>query len=876
MLVSSYLFSSNIVVPDEYEVLEDNGLTYIYGEEYREVVPEIKAYQKGVMATYKKEFGFSLDDTLRVGLATSNNQIANGFSTQIPFNSQIFYGAGASYIDYFCFSSWLKTLIIHETVHNFQLNPKENFFSKVGHQAFGNSPIVFLGLFPIFPLPNVTESSFVLEGNAVLNESRFANGGRLFSGYALAELVALAKAGKITPELMYNATLEFPYGEKFYLVGGFFQQFLVKRYGFEKVNGYFKTYSTQPFPFFSNSVFEEQFGKNFEQLLAEFTQEVQKKHGNAQKSKGKLIATSQLFVPLNRNEDEIYTLIGDRKSAPKLLNFNRHSKSFRLHSNSWREGEVFKQGNQFYTQSSAKTSPVKIEMGLFDEAGYLKEGTGSKAVQGYLQNGKEVYFDIKSSLEEPHIYVDGNFYTKSHSSVHVDKNDLYYFVQEGETRTLFKNKTALYSFEGHYGFITDVDTSGAIYFIGSSKHGSTVYKLENRVVKRVSRADNIIDFKFINEQEALVATVTDYGYEYRKIVLEDTLKMTPFSPKVVATQIQENKIVTKHLPSKMLKAKNYNSLTQLEYSSLTPFFAYGDYEGVRVDAVASFVDPLWQNQLSLIGSHNKQRDIVGVKYDNSAFRLAFGGAYYKVFKNKNYNNSDKRDDGYELYASFPWLEEGYWDVFSTLAYTKAYDTLYRKPLTASLDIRNRKQYGFSKYANSLNALTLFSSKDRDTTVYGGSYEYQHDLGWQSYVGLNGTYMKSNMVNIFEEKGVELSDTLSNLQSDNATLDVPSFTFRTYAQEVKMVELSLKKVFDGSLYFYSLPLSLQRESLYAKQRHYDIDFSTTVQKSYDETRVGLELDLLFLHKFTIPLSIEWIHNKDVLDQNKGRILIGGSF
>jgi len=66
---------------------------------------------------------------------------------------------------------------------------------------------------------------FLLEGNAVLNESRFGNGGRLYSGYALAELIEMANGGLITPELTYNSTLEFPYGEKSYLIGDFFRSF---------------------------------------------------------------------------------------------------------------------------------------------------------------------------------------------------------------------------------------------------------------------------------------------------------------------------------------------------------------------------------------------------------------------------------------------------------------------------------------------------------------------------------------------------------------------------------------------------------------------------------------------------------------------------
>ena len=877
-LLSLSYVTAGVVVPDDYEVSEGDDISYIYGAEYKENLPDIKTYQKKVIEGYEKEFGFALDDKLRVGLATSNNQIANGFSTQIPFNMQLFYGAGASYIDYFCFSSWLKTLLIHETSHNFQLNAKDNFIAKTGHKIFGNNPILFLGLFPLFSIPNITESAFILEGNAVMNESRFGNGGRLFSGYALAEVVALAKAGKITPQLMYNDTLEFPYGEHFYLVGGFFQQFLVKRYGIKKVNGYFKRYSAQPMPFFTNTIFRKQFGKSFEQLLGKFVEELKQEHTSAKELHGELLATSLAFVPLNGDKDEIYTLISDRKSEPQLFKIDRKTRKSTFTFDDYREGEVFKVDGDYYTQGSANTSPVKIEMGLFDDDGFLKEGTGGKSIQGYTQSGKEVYVDVKKSLEAPQVYVDGTFYTESYSSVHVDKDDLYYFKQEGEKRTLFKNKTALHSFEGHYGFVVDVDEQGGIYFIGSSEHGSTVYRFFNGEIKRVSEADNIIDFKLLDNQKALAVTIGAEGYSYIITTLGEFKSSSVYAQKVVAVE-KENPLTSKPFREQKqtaLQSHAYNSLTNLEYSSWMPLLSYSALSGYGVDVMATFVDPLLQNQLSLFGSYNKQQSIVGASYDNSAFRLNFGASYYQVLKNSNYDNSDYRDSGYDLYATFPWLEQGYWSLSSTLAYTKPYDDIYREPLTLSLEMINKKQYGFSKYANSLNGLTLFASEDRENQMYGATYSYKHDLVWQSYVGLKGTYLKSDEVDTFNEKGIELDDTFSSLQSDLGTLDIPSFSFKTYAQEVKMAELSLAKVFDGSLYFYSFPLSLQRETVYAKQHRYEIKFSDTVSKSYDETIIGTEFDLLFLHKIGVPLSVEWIHNRDVVDQNKVRVLIGGSF
>jgi hypothetical protein len=106
--------------------------------------------------------------------------------------------------------------------------------------------------------------------------------------------------------------------------------------------------------------------------------------------------------------------------------------------------------------------------------------------------------------------------------------------------------------------------------------------------------------------------------------------------------------------------------------------------------------------------------------------------------------------------------------------------------------------------------------------------------------------------------------------------VPTFSHTTYADEVKVAEVSFKKVFDGSIYNYSLPLSLQRESVYVKQRLYDIDFTDKINKKYNETVIGLEADLLFLHKISIPMSMEYLYNPDVQDKEQFRFLFGTQF
>ena len=872
LILPIILYSETIIVPDDYKIVEDNNISYIYSPEYEKIIPKIKDYQKEIIGQYEDEFGFKLDDTLRVGLASQNNQIANAFSTQIPFNSQIFYGAGAGDIDYFCFNSWLKTLLIHETAHNFQLNPKENKASKISHKIVGNTPISVLGGYPFFPIPNFMINSFLLEGNAVLNESRFGNGGRLYSGYALAEVVSMARDGKIVPELMYNSTLNFPYGEKSYLVGGFFQQFLFKRYGAKKVNGYFKLKSKQLFPFFTSSAFKRNFGKSFKVLLAEFVEDIKSKHSNYKTTNGKIVAKSQFFVPINRTSNEIYTLIGDYQSYPKIFSLKKSTKEISFKSGAYRVGEPFKIDNKYYTVSSAKISPTKIKMGLLDSGAYMKDKTKGKIIQGFLPNGDMVYFNIEKSLETPHIYINNKFYDTSNSSVFVSqKGDIYYFKQNGHKRTLYKNKKPLFSYKGHYGFVSDIDINN-IYFIALSENGSTVYSYKNGEIKRVSDGDDIIEFKKINSKEALVASINSNGYNYQII---DINPKNQAITQTIYIDDKNSKITKNNLPFKptntKLKSENYHPLKELSFSSLEQSMGYGDYEGFILNLKANFTDPAMQNSLGLMFSGDKQRLIGGVSYENSSHQLEFGGNFFGLNHNEKYDSSDEDDYGYSTHLKLPFLAKGYYRASTTLDYTKAYDSIYRKPLTLSLDISNIKQFGISKYPNHLNLLNTFLSQDREDNIYGASYSWLYGLGWQSYIGLKGSYLKSDNVDNKEERGVKIDDNWANLQDEKAKIIMPTLNDTLYAKEVKTAEISLYKTIDTPLYFFSFPISLQRESIYAKYKIYDIDF-VNKNKKYNETTLGVENDLVLFNNFTLPIKFEFLYNPDVKDKSLFRVLV----
>ncbi len=875
ILFPLFLTAETFIVPDDYKITKDEKIDYIYSDEYETILPDIKAYQEELLTQYEKDFGFKLDDKLQVVLASLNNQEANGFSTQVPFNMQVFYGSGSMFVDYFCESSWLKGLINHETTHNFQLNPKENWLAKASHKIFGNVGMIDTPLIPLFPIPNSFENPFILEGNAVLNESRFGNGGRLYSGYALAEVVAMARAGEIRPELMYNKTLKFPYEEKNYIVGGFFQKFLMQKYGIKKVNSYFKEYSNQYFPIFTDAVFEKEFDKTFTALLDEFVEDIKEKHKSFRVTEGKIVATSKSASSLNSDDEEIYVRVSDLLSKPKILKFNKQTKEVAFKSGSWGGGKAFKIEQEYFTQTFSKTSPAKLTMGLFNENLFLKEGTSSKVIQGFMPNGKQVYFDIATSIESPHIYVGDKFYDTSNSSVYVDKEgNIYYFKQDKHKRTLYKNKKPLFSYVGHYGFVTDVDENGAIYFIAKSKDGSSAYRYNNSKIERVTQGDDVIDIKLINSQEAVVMSISAKGFNYQIVTLE------PQNQEVSTTNYELEDNLSKVLKKselfqskEALKSNDYNALKEIRFSSIEPSFE-GNEEGSAITLKANFEDPLNRNSLSTILSFDSNKTVVGAEYSNMTHQLEYGATLYGVEHQDNYVGTED-DHGYSAYLRLPFLDVGYWYGSAMLDYTKAFDSIYRKPLTLSMNISNYKQYGISRYANHSNQLSLFASRDRDTDSFGIEYSWMHDLGWQSYIGFDTSYLSSNQADNSFEKGIRVSDNLADIQNEKAQVIMPTLNQTLFAKEAITGEISLYKTFDIPLYAYHLPISLQRENFYIKHKIYDFELQDG-NKQYKETTFGLTNDTIILNQLKMPITTEWIYNEDVVDKLQFKFFLGKRF
>lgn len=881
LYATSIPFSGDSVVPQDKSYfkhqLQNQDIELIYTHDNIFFAKQSAEIETPLNRDYENYFDWKLDETLYVGLISDNNQVANGFSTQFPNNRQINYVGGALNVDYFCSKSWLNTLLYHETAHNYQANVKGSLVSQSFHFLFGNGAF----LLPSFvTIPNSLLNPFVLEGNAVLNESWHGNGGRLYSGRFAAQTALQAKAGKITPANMYNSRVEFPYGESYYIQGGFYNLYLAQNYGLKKTNSFFKNNSTYWFwPFFTNDAMYESIGVNFEESLASFAKEQKTIASKMKAASGETIASSQYFYPLSNSKESIFFLTNESaKRAPELLVLDKKSQELTKRRESWLSGKVIKVDDEYYTQGSAKTSPMKISQGLFSSGGFIKEGSDSKVIQAYLSDNRAVYFDVASSYSEPHLYVGDSFYGVVNSSVIVDaKDNLYYFKQEGKRRTLYKNRTPLFSYQGFYGVVSDVDSKGAIYFVANSFYGATLYRYKNHTLSRASSADNIVEARLVNDKEVLLAAISDKDYYY---VITDISEVQG-KPYDVKHFFEEKPYYGEYTKSAAVEEldlnSSYNSFLEMHYSGTDASLGYSTTAGVVGDLTFNFADPLTQNAANVFVSRDESNiSLAGIGYSSSLYLLEYGFSLYGVIDNAQ--KEDTRSSGVTASASLPLYESAYYKIALNAYYYQDYDALSRKPMSTTVHLSHYEQYGISMYANAANSLELYGVSERGDKIFGGSYSFTHDLYEDLYAGFQLKYSETDAKSGEGERGVKVSNLSFFQDMDPSAITMASIASTGYVKRASYAEINLAKVFNFSAYFFTFPLSLQRESLYIRYRYYDILAFDKTKYNTGETTVGGVLSTVVLNSFEFPLTLEYLHNKAdfILEENSYRFLFGYNF
>ncbi len=185
--------------------------------------------------------------------------LANGYSTPLPFNETTLYLIPPDEGELLDNSDWLEMLITHELTHTVHLD-KVHSTPDTLRQVFGRVPVLF---------PNLFEPLWAIEGIATFNESTPEKGqGRLRGPTFEAWLRIERERGFLSLDEINSDGRALPTSKQ-YLYGVYFYDFLIRKYGRDAAFLYIHNYSKNILPRVkSNPVYLT--GKTLDVLWEEF------------------------------------------------------------------------------------------------------------------------------------------------------------------------------------------------------------------------------------------------------------------------------------------------------------------------------------------------------------------------------------------------------------------------------------------------------------------------------------------------------------------------------------------------------------------------------------------------------------------------------
>lgn len=204
---------------------------------------------------------------------------ANGYAAPVPYNKEhlwLVYGGPNSTLQS-KFDSWLQEVIVHEYTHTMQMDLSEGWtgslrsvFGRVGREALLFIPQI---LMPTLTSPNSDLPTMLKEGLAVHEETdnfQFAGRGRS-AYYNMVMRTDVLENNILTRD---QASGKYPLQRFFadspvYLYGYFFNAYIAKKYGEDRLMAISREYS-QAFPVTINDVFLRVIGKSLPTVWDDF------------------------------------------------------------------------------------------------------------------------------------------------------------------------------------------------------------------------------------------------------------------------------------------------------------------------------------------------------------------------------------------------------------------------------------------------------------------------------------------------------------------------------------------------------------------------------------------------------------------------------
>ena len=280
---------------------------------------EVADISERVHDRLSKTFNWTPKSRTQVVL-TDRFDFSNGLAYPMPRNwMQLIVKAPDSFSSLGDYNNWLETLIIHEYTHILHFDKAKGI------------PLALRNVFGrfIFLFPNLIQPPWLIEGLATHEETDNEHDiGRGQNSY-YRMLMRMEVENGIKPLEQVNQPLvSWPMNTSRYLYGVYFHNFIVSRYGEEKIQALIENYSDNIIPLAINSNSKEVLGKSLDELWTEFKEYLNEEFApeikNIQKTgvtTSKQLTKSGYFntSPKVAPNGDVYFIQRDMASEPRLM-----------------------------------------------------------------------------------------------------------------------------------------------------------------------------------------------------------------------------------------------------------------------------------------------------------------------------------------------------------------------------------------------------------------------------------------------------------------------------------------------------------------------------------------------------------------------------
>jgi len=206
-------------------------------------------------------------------VVTDDTDFANGSATSLPYNTvRLFVTAPDDLSPLNDYDDWQLELITHEYTHILHTD------------HITGIPAIYNAIVGKQYSPNQMQPRWLLEGLAVLLETRYTTGGRnrssIFDMYLRADVLA----DNIAPlDQISHSPRRWPQGNLWYLYGSHFLEYIDSVYGFEALRQVAADYSDQIIPFGINRAIHRATGKTYVELYKGWIAWMQRRYAQQKK-----------------------------------------------------------------------------------------------------------------------------------------------------------------------------------------------------------------------------------------------------------------------------------------------------------------------------------------------------------------------------------------------------------------------------------------------------------------------------------------------------------------------------------------------------------------------------------------------------------------